>query len=277
MGKTGPGRSLVTSGLEQLLSYFTPTVESCSGGEYSGTFTSGHINRELGGRGLMEVYPFIDDVRVWRRHAELRYKESPLLTLTLQHRTKVGVVVQYSASHLKDFTGLLYQDSNSHLHLNISLMGAAGTITGVVSGSLHSQSILLRLPLHPGNSSHQIKLSSLTQCKAGQVTVALRPLSVTNLTISKLLPCVTESLRTFRSAEERIERGDTEVMSGRLKDCLSCTAAWIHWLDPGHWMEETWNQTRIVISVCTALSFLFLVLLVCKCIRTVCGCAGCCD
>ena len=32
---------------------------------------------------------------------------------------KVGVVVQYSSSHLADFTGLLYQDSLSHLHLNL--------------------------------------------------------------------------------------------------------------------------------------------------------------
>ena len=28
-------------------------------------------------------------MRVWRRHAELLHRESPLLTLTLQHRTKV--------------------------------------------------------------------------------------------------------------------------------------------------------------------------------------------
>ena len=76
-------------------------------------------------------------VRVWRRHAELLHRESPLLTLTLQHRTKVrmmmmvilvlimamttqvGVVVQYSSSQLTDFTGLLYQDSLSHRHLNL--------------------------------------------------------------------------------------------------------------------------------------------------------------
>ena len=87
-------------------------------------------------------------VRVWRRHAELLHRESPLLTLTLQHRTKVsvvmvigmcmigmnmmvtmmikmtkmiqvGVVVQYSSSQLTDFTGLLFQDSLSHRHLNL--------------------------------------------------------------------------------------------------------------------------------------------------------------
>ena len=79
-------------------------------------------------------------MRVWRRHAELLHRESPLLTLTLQHRTKVrmmmmvilvlimamrtqvGVVVQYSSSQLTDFTGLLYQDSLSHRHLNLRLI-----------------------------------------------------------------------------------------------------------------------------------------------------------
>ena len=40
---------------------------------------------------------------------EVEHGESPLLALTLQHRSRVGVVVQYSASRLEDFTGLLYQ------------------------------------------------------------------------------------------------------------------------------------------------------------------------
>ena len=31
----------------------------------------------------------------------------------------MGVVVQYSSSQLTDFTGLLYQDSLSHRHLNL--------------------------------------------------------------------------------------------------------------------------------------------------------------
>ena len=66
--KAGPGRSFVTSGLEHLLSFFSPRVgrcwpcscrclqvESCSGGKYSGSFSTGQVNKELGGRPLMEV------------------------------------------------------------------------------------------------------------------------------------------------------------------------------------------------------------------------------
>ena len=103
------------SGLQHLLSYFQPQVtglagglptlgqvESCSGGRYSGSFSHGHMDRELGGRRLVEVrrlsktptsgqvFPFISEARVWRRHAELTHRESPLLSLTLQHRSKVG-------------------------------------------------------------------------------------------------------------------------------------------------------------------------------------------
>ena len=60
--------------------------------------------------------------------------------------SQVGVVVQFSSSRLSDFTGVLYQDSASHLHLNLTLFEAAGTITGVITGSgAHvTQSVLIR-------------------------------------------------------------------------------------------------------------------------------------
>ena len=41
------------------------------------------------GRSVETMYPFISGVRIWRRHVELRHGESPLLSLTLQHRSKV--------------------------------------------------------------------------------------------------------------------------------------------------------------------------------------------
>ena len=42
-----------------------------------------------------------------------------ILVLIMAMMTQVGVVVQYSSSQLTDFTGLLYQDSLSHRHLNL--------------------------------------------------------------------------------------------------------------------------------------------------------------
>merc|ERR1711942_289960 len=56
----------------------------------------------IGGREVTAEYPFLADVHVWRRHVEMEHKESPLLAMTLQHRTKVGVTVQYSTSHLME-------------------------------------------------------------------------------------------------------------------------------------------------------------------------------
>ena len=102
-------------------------------------------------------FKFVSQVRVWRRHVEVEHGESPLVSVTLQHRSKVGVVVQFSGSHLQDFTGLLYQDTHSHLQLNLSLVEAAGTISGQVKGlGQTSQSLLLRLGQQRGNSTHQV-------------------------------------------------------------------------------------------------------------------------
>ena len=41
-------------------------------------------------------------MRVWRRHAELLHRESPLLTLTLQHRTKVRTQDDVEGDHDHD-------------------------------------------------------------------------------------------------------------------------------------------------------------------------------
>ena len=88
---------------------------------------------------MQAEYPWISSARVWGRHVELEHSQSPLLSLTLQHSGRVGVVVQYSASQLQDFTGLLYQDQHSTLHLNLSLVGAAGTLAGEVEAAGTSQ------------------------------------------------------------------------------------------------------------------------------------------
>ena len=66
----------------------------------------------------------------------------------------MGVVLQLARSHLQEFTGVLYQDSHSLLHLNLSLVEAAGTLTGEVAG----QSFLVRLGPVRGNSSQQVKM-----------------------------------------------------------------------------------------------------------------------
>ena len=269
--KAGKRSSFVTSSLEQLSQQFLPTVESCAEGRYYGSFASGEIDKpDIGGARVTEEFPFISDIHVWRRHVEMEHKESPLLGLTIQHRSKVEVVVQYSSSHLSDFTGLLYQDSFSHLHLNLSLFKASGTITGVISGARSSQSIQLRLPHRPSNLTRQVKLSA-TNCRAGQVRVTLRPLSLRNESITKLLPCVAQNLRSFRSTPDM----KWPVGASAVADCLSCGSAWLHWLHPGHWLETAWPQTRVVIVLTMAVMGILLIIVTCKCVRGVCKCCGC--
>ena len=95
-----------------LYKYILVQVENCARGRHRGTFAQSvkiDQSRLEGGRLLHHLYPFVSGVRIWRRHVEVEHGESPLLALTLQHRSRVGVVVQYSASRLDDFTGLLYQ------------------------------------------------------------------------------------------------------------------------------------------------------------------------
>ena len=59
----------------------------------------GEIDRSsVSGRDVRADYSFVAGVRVWRRHVEVEHRESPLLGLSLQHRTRVQCsTVQCSA------------------------------------------------------------------------------------------------------------------------------------------------------------------------------------
>ena len=268
--KAGKNKNFVTASLNRLVNLFSPSVESCSDGKYSGSFSSGEIDRhDIGGRKLTEEFPFLVDVHVWRRHVEMEHKESPLLALTLQHRSRVGVVVQYSSSHLSDFTGILYQDSFSHLHLNLSLVQASGTINGIIIGAYSTQSIRLRLSQHISNTTHQVKLTA-TDCLANQVTVTLRSESIENKTITKQIPCISENMRTFHAKSGTFKPIDTGL--GLVADCLSCSDSWLHWLDPQQWMDTFWPHTRVVILITMISLGIILTLLLCKVTRLFCQC-----
>ena len=60
----------------------------------------GEIDRSsVSGRDVRADYSFVAGVRVWRRHVEVEHRESPLLGLSLQHRTRVQCsAVQYSTA-----------------------------------------------------------------------------------------------------------------------------------------------------------------------------------
>ena len=258
----------VTSSLEELKQQFSPSVESCAKGHYSGFFSSGEIDRpDIGGRTVTDEFPFISAINVWHRHIEMKHKESPFLALTIQHRSRVGVVVQFSNSHLSDFTGLLFQDSFSHLHLNLSLVQASGTINGEIFGNNSTQSIQLYLPAFPSNTSRQVKLI-VTECFKSSLRVILRPLSHQRRAITKDLPCLAQNLRIFRSTPDMRRT----VEAREETDCLCCGSAWLHWIDPDHWLETAWPQTRVVIMVTMAGMGIIISLMACSLCKYICNC-----
>ena len=246
---------MVTSSYQQLAASFLPTVTSCSSGVTEGKFRQTvEIDKGLEGRGrsVTVVHPFIKGVRVWQRHVQLQHRDSPLLSVSLQHRSKVGVLLHQLASTLDSFIGVLYQDSLSHTHLNLTLFGASGTITGVVVGARSSQSIKLRVSGSSLNSTHHLQLSTI-ECRAGQIIVTLRPHLLShekskNSSITKKLPCLSESMRSFRSApSHRVPLNVTPV-----QDCLSCSHSWLYWLSPQNWLDAQWPRTRMIITATVA-------------------------
>ena len=50
-------------------------------------YLRGEINKQsIGGRNVKQDFTFVSRVRIWGRHVEVEHGESPLLSLTLQHR-----------------------------------------------------------------------------------------------------------------------------------------------------------------------------------------------
>ena len=274
--KLGPGGDLVTPEVSSLARRFVPRVENCLDLSHSGHFQGGQIDRDSleNSRDVRKEFRFVSAVRIWQRHVEVEHSESALVSLSLQHRSRVGVVVQFSSSHLQDFTGLLYQDSLSLLHLNLSLVEAGGTLTGEVTGlDQASQSFLVRLGPARGNSSHQVRLGGL-ECRARTVQVSLKPLTgEEEAAVVRRLPCLTTDLRTFSGVS-----GHHQVaVSGleRVGDCVLCLQSWSHWLHPAHWLDNVWTRARVVITIVTSLLIIIIILITVKILRSLCRLCNC--
>ena len=171
----------------------------------------------------------------------------------------------------------MLQDSGSNLFLNLTLIQAAGSITGdIVSGEHNTsdQSIMIRLASAVSNYSHQVSITNTVQCSGGQVRISLRPLSSSSGdhetgVITKHLPCITRDMRTFQSTHDRDLSivSDQEWSSGQ---CLVCLSSWLYWLDPGHWLEEVWPQPRIIILVIIVIVMIVVLIIfmkICCCVR----------
>lgn len=49
-------------------------------------------NQLEGSRRVEEMFSFVKSVSIWRRHVEVTHRESPLLVMTMQHRSKASEV-----------------------------------------------------------------------------------------------------------------------------------------------------------------------------------------
>lgn len=87
------------------------------------------------------MFPFVQSVQVFRRHVEIMHSESPLLVLTMQHRSKVDVVMKYHEAKMSDFTGQLLVDRRSNQFLELVLNDVMGTLTGMVVGYNSTQAV----------------------------------------------------------------------------------------------------------------------------------------
>ena len=50
-------------------------------------------NQLEGSRRAEVMYPFIKSTAVWRRQVEITHRESPLIVMTMQHRSKVKLYI----------------------------------------------------------------------------------------------------------------------------------------------------------------------------------------
>ena len=78
--------------------------------------------------------------------------------------------------------------------------------------------------------------------------------------------------RTFRSSSNIRHDSATSDLTSR--DCgLTCSAAWLYWLDPGHWLDTVWPQSRVlilVILIIIAVILLSVVIKTCCCVSKLC-------
>ena len=108
-------------------------------------------------------------------------------------------------------------------------------------------------------------------CFANEVTVALRPLSLGNKTITKKIPCLYQNMRSFSSHPSTLLQ-PVAGGAGGVADCLSCGSSWLHWLDPQQWMETVWPQTRVVVLVTMLSLGIILTVILCRVVRQVYHC-----
>eukprot|EP00093_Oithona_nana_P014457 14457.XXX_467503_458791_1 [CDS] Oithona nana genome sequencing. len=236
-----------STGQQIIRQAFKVQVENCALNSYKYQFFRGFMdhNQLDGGRRVEIMYPFIQSTSVWRRHVEVTHRESPLLVMTMQHRTKVDVVMQYHESALADFSGLLQIDMHSNAFLNLTLKEVMGSIHGTLTSNNFTQVLQVSV----GGQLHQqvekrLKVVGLVSCHpSAQISVTLRPYGgKSRSSITRHVACTVDSMRHFR----QVKNGgmvSKNVLPPSSLSCLGCSNTWLYYIDPYNWSDSLWTST----------------------------------
>jgi len=262
-------QKLVTHNLEQLSNYFRPAVDSCTRGDIKAHFPGVMMDQsDIRGRDVSHEFPFISQVHTWHRHVEVDHSQSPVLSLTLQHSSKVGVTVTQSPSHVQSFTGVLYQDRASHYYLNLTITRGVGVVTGAILGAGGSQqSLRLVLGSVMRNSSHQISVNPGVRCDNNKAEIVLRAIDInteTPVNLTQNVPCVSLTMRHVSVPTHVSGHVDIDTL-----DCVSCLDTWLYWLEPHNWFDTSWPFSRVIVNLVIVISFVLSVIIIAKMVNFV--------
>ena len=126
------------------------------------------------------------------------------------------------------------------------------------------QSVQLRLPGRPTNTTQSLPLITV-QCGAGlRARVSLRPLAAPpRPALTRHLPCLQAEQRTVQA--ERSGMGvAASVAAAQHHRCLGCPASWLHWLNPAHLTDSLWSRTRTVITTAAILTLTVIIIIAVK-------------
>ena len=125
-------------------------------------------------------------------------------------------------------------------------------MTGLLTDGLGtSQSVSVVVGSRADNSSHTVTVTNNIHCQdhmvreeeeeiisqhlSRQVNLTLRSVSGGDQRLTKMIPCISYSMR---EATTPSYRNNNYVGRAGKKECLDCLDSWIYWLQPQHWIGK---------------------------------------
>ena len=123
-----------------------------------------------------------------------------------------------------------------------------------------------------------------------QVNLTLRSVTDGEGSITKMIPCISYSMREATTARSS---NNLYVGTEKTRQCLSCLGSWLYWLQPQHWIgladlsltesqcflikdSSSWSTARAVITSLSALLYIVLLVALVKIIKLIYSSTHCC-